>query len=76
MRKLSRNFNTNNKYKKRIILFKLARLPFLFNKKNIIQKQPPWKPTYGQNRFFEKFKKLNDEYVLTDWEKVNLIFKI
>ena len=72
-RKISRNLNTNNKYKKRIILFKLARLPFLFNKKNIIQKQriiyPPFKKflvnqiykVYFYKVLSKLFKMINDK---------------
>ena len=37
---------------------------------SIFKKNKPWKPTYGINRYFEKFKKLNPEYEMNNWEVV------
>ena len=41
---------------------------------SIFEKKEPWRPTYVINRYFEKFKKLNNEYEMNNWEIVKKIF--
>lgn len=43
---------------------------------NVFEKRGPWLPTHVYNRYFERFKKLNQKYEMDNWENVNknLIF--
>ena len=44
------------------------------NKINIYKTLLPWIPPNYEGNYFEKFKRLQDLYDMSNWEKVNIIF--
>jgi hypothetical protein len=44
------------------------------NKINIYKTLTPWIPPNYEGNYFEDFKRLQDHYDMSNWEKVNIIF--
>ena len=44
------------------------------NKINIYKTLTPWIPPNYEGNYFEDFKRLQDNYDMSNWEKVNIIF--
>jgi hypothetical protein len=65
------NYNLNVKFSlKPIKKIKLSNQ----NRINIYKTLLPWIPPNYEGNYFEKFKRLQDHYDMSNWEKVNIIF--
>ena len=65
------NYNLNVKFSlKPIKKIKLSNQ----NRINIYKTLLPWIPPNYEGNYFEKFKRLQDLYDMSNWEKVNIIF--
>ena len=65
------NYNLNVKFSlKPIKKIKLSNQ----NRKNIYKTLLPWIPPNYEGNYFENFKRLQDYYDMSNWEKVNIIF--
>jgi hypothetical protein len=72
-KKLKKNFSqVNERIKmKNLLLKKNEENKCCPKTDNLINKKPLWKPPNGPSKYFEKFKRLRDEYELNPWEKVS-----